>query len=503
MKGWLQAIPTARLLVRGFLAFIVLAVVLVLAGENYEYWRGKRDWEKCRADLIAKGEKLDWTDFVPPPVPDEKNLAMTPLVHPLFDFARDPGTGNYTLRNPDAPLCKVTCIIPGVSIPDTTIGKWNTGHGEPLEFWQAYYRKALPGMHLSGSPAGDVLAVLAQYDSTLAELREAVRTHPLCRYPLNYETALSTEQNGVAPFTRLFGVLHLRACAEVAANHMDGALADVHLEFQLAATMRHMPGMVLAVLRVGAMIFSIQPVWDGLASHRWNDAQLAAIEKDLREWDFPDDFDFGMRSERARDNWILDNMRDNPSLVTGVDAPLLKVRSATGWTGPFFKAMMFRNQVLINTVFQEKLLTIMDARAQTINVPRVKEANNIFGSQGRKWYGAPYSVMAALLLPAGTVAKFFAMVQNDLNEEVIACEIERYRIAHGRLPATLDELHAANLPHDIINGQPMRYRVTGDDSYLLYSVGWNGTDDGGKPGRMADGGIDVNQGDWVWSLKPL
>lgn len=504
MKGPLQALLAVRLLVKCLIAFIVLAVVLVLAGENFERWRGQRDWEKCRADLIAKGEKLDWNDFVPPPVPDDKNLAMTPLVRPLFDYVREPGTGNYTLRNPAMPLCKVTCIIPGTPIPDTKIGRWHTGHGEPLEFWQAYYRKALPGMHLSKSPAEDVLAVFAQYDSTLAELREAVRTHPLCRYPLDYEQAFSMEQKSAAPFTQLLGVLTLRASAEIAANRMDDALVDMHLGFQLAATMRHVPTMIPGALRVGSMIFSIQPVWDGLASHRWSDAQLAAIEKDLREWDFPADFDFCMRSERARDNWILNNMRDNPSLITGDISPLLKVRSWAGWTGPFFKAMMFRNQVLINTAFQEKLLTIMDAKAQTISTSRVKEANNIFGSKGqRKWYGAPYAVMAALLLPSGTVARFFAMAQNDLNEEIIACGIERYRIAHGRLPATLDELQMPNLPHDVINGQPLHYRVTGDDTYLLYSVGWNETDDGGKLARKADGTIDSTQGDWVWSLKPL
>jgi len=52
----------------------------------------------------------------------------------------------------------------------------------------------------------------------------------------------------------------------------------------------------------------------------------------------------------------------------------------------------------------------------------------------------------------------------------------------------------AKLPHDIIGGQPLHYRHTPDGKFLLYSVGWNETDDNGSPGILAD----VKIGDWVW-----
>lgn len=35
------------------------------------------------------------------------------------------------------------------------------------------------------------------------------------------------------------------------------------------------------------------------------------------------------------------------------------------------------------------------------------------------------------------------------------------------------------LPHDVINGQPLKYRRTDDGSFILYSMGWNEKDDGG------------------------
>ena len=57
------------------------------------------------------------------------------------------------------------------------------------------------------------------------------------------------------------------------------------------------------------------------------------------------------------------------------------------------------------------------------------------------------------------------------------------------------------LPHDVITGQPLNYRRTDDNQYLLYSVGWNQTDDGGVPGLTKSGeAIDQMTGDWVWRL---
>jgi hypothetical protein len=50
-------------------------------------------------------------------------------------------------------------------------------------------------------------------------------------------------------------------------------------------------------------------------------------------------------------------------------------------------------------------------------------------------------------------------------------------------PETLDALapqFIEKIPHDIIGGQPLHYRRTNDAEFLLYSIGWNETDDGGQ-----------------------
>lgn len=56
----------------------------------------------------------------------------------------------------------------------------------------------------------------------------------------------------------------------------------------------------------------------------------------------------------------------------------------------------------------------------------------------------------------------------------------------------------AKIPHDIVNGQPLRYRRTDDGQFVLYSVGWDETDDGGTFGLTKNGAVDRDTGDWVW-----
>ena len=64
----------------------VLACMATLIGLFYavENWRGKRAWEKCRRELEAKGEVLDWNAYIPAPVPDEQNIYKAPKMTEWF-----------------------------------------------------------------------------------------------------------------------------------------------------------------------------------------------------------------------------------------------------------------------------------------------------------------------------------------------------------------------------------------------------------------------------------
>jgi hypothetical protein len=66
---------------------------------------------------------------------------------------------------------------------------------------------------------------------------------------------------------------------------------------------------------------------------------------------------------------------------------------------------------------------------------------------------------------------------------VTALALERYETKYGRYPETLQGLtpeFLKTVPLDFMNGQPLHYQVADDGNFLLYSVGLDGVDNGGK-----------------------
>jgi len=66
---------------------------------------------------------------------------------------------------------------------------------------------------------------------------------------------------------------------------------------------------------------------------------------------------------------------------------------------------------------------------------------------------------------------------------ITALALERYRLRHGTYPSSLAGLSPAFLKTplpDFMDGQPLRYRLAADGHFLLYSIGVDGVDNGGK-----------------------
>jgi hypothetical protein len=98
-------------------------------------------------------------------------------------------------------------------------------------------------------------------------------------------------------------------------------------------------------------------------------------------------------------------------------------------------------------------------------------------------------------------------IETARNVVVTAIALKRYELRHHQLPATLDELTPDLLKTvliDCMDGEPLRYRPNADGTFLLYSVGENGKDDGGDP--SLEKGVESSNYywqndhalDWVW-----
>jgi hypothetical protein len=80
---------------------------------------------------------------------------------------------------------------------------------------------------------------------------------------------------------------------------------------------------------------------------------------------------------------------------------------------------------------------------------------------------------------------------------VTALALARYQRKYGAYPRSLAELTPAFLPAvplDPVDGQPLRYRLEADGRFMLYSIGADGKDDGG---RSCYPSLEDSP-DWVW-----
>jgi hypothetical protein len=109
---------------------------------------------------------------------------------------------------------------------------------------------------------------------------------------------------------------------------------------------------------------------------------------------------------------------------------------------------------------------------------------------------------AHVMLTQSAYASFAAIrktvkMETGRNVLVTAIALKRYELRHHQLPATLDQLTPdllQTVPMDCMDGQPLRYHPNSDGTFLLYSVGENGVDDGGDPSLEKD----VTSSNFYW-----
>jgi len=462
------------------LLFIVVCLVtlygLFVAVEN---WRGKHAWDTYQRGREAKGDSFDWKSITPPPVPDADNFAAIPLFAELFP------------KPPQHPK------LDALRLPDCrgASGDWHVGRVENLAAWKKRFTN------------DDLLAALKVYEPMMREISEALQQRPKCRFPIRYEDHISALFPHLGHLRNVARVYRLRALAEFSAGQTDAAFEDVRLSLRLADTIKDEPTLVSFLVRVTILEVTVQPVWEGLAAHRWNDRQLATLQAEFANADQLAAFAHAMRGERLLGyyvvRWLINKPNERLSALeaSGVDRNIfqqtfnrLVVNAAPdGW--------WYQNLLTVDRIHTGIYWPAIDLAHRRLDPPTWQRMEKRFSMKPH----SPYDILSKLLLPAVTrCADAAAWSQTTVDEAVAACALERYRLAKGALPEKLDALvpeFLAKVPADIITGEPLRYRRDGD-RFALWSVGWNEKDGGGVVGTTSDKPPrwDKDKGDWVWQF---
>ena len=500
----------------GLAIFATLAAILI----TEENWRGKRAWENFKHEWGAKGENFDWQAFIPPSVPGDQNF----FTAPIFVKIRNDKVAMTPYGNDGGPDSSSY-----INLPHDKVG-YIGGSGRTrltdLKAWQTYYRNPtnlhtviefvmtngvmleetnqlnhptdqFPIAPQPQTPAKDVLFALSKYDSAIEELRQASQ-RPYANVPLKYEdgfNAASSLLPVLAELKRCTQLLQLRAIAELADGQNEKALADVKLLLYLNNSLRNSPFLIFHLVRIAIVAIALQPIWEGLAEHRWSDEQLAVLEAELAKLDFLADYGKVMRGERAFAIAEFENQRRTGEMISYTDAGAI-TNKFTFMPSAFF----YQNKLAFARMHEQWILPLVDTNARTVSLEAMRRADSVVQAEMKHY--SLYKVQALMVFPAiGKAIKKFAAIQSGIDLARVACALERHRLAHGEYPETLDALmpqFIETLPHDIISGQPLHYRCAASGQFALYSVGLNETDDGGEVVLKKDGAVDREKGDWVW-----
>jgi hypothetical protein len=526
-------IPPIRCLFSRLLGrrFLVLGCLVTLIALFYavEDWRGRRAWQDFKRAGEAEGERFELASFIPPQVPDDQNFFAAPL-WTYLRFVQTNGVTTWSDTNWMSHVLFDAFGPKGENAPST--GGWPKGQRVDLAAWQAFYRGSnnvfaaqtgpstnyFPIAEQTQTPAADVLLALSKFDGN-RQLLIAAATRQQARFWINYDAGFAAILPHLAKLKGASQYLALHADAALKAGDRATALEDVKLLFRLMESVRSEPIVISHLVRIAMLQIALQPVWEGLADRQWTEADLNVIESKLSELDFLADYHLSMRSERAADVWLMDYFRKRG--FSGLN----EMNDIMGQLGmpqehnefkrllekaafPLIPAGWFdQNKLTLCRIHEKYMLPLVDKRRRVVPPAVVGQSESFIEQQSWR----PYDMFSKLmlhdmfsrLLPGGLsrVAEKCALGQACADLARVACALERYRLANGQFPETLDALapkFMESLPHDLINGQPLKYRRPDDGQFVLYSVGWNETDDGGTVGLTKSGNPDWQQGDWVW-----
>jgi len=462
------------------LALIAITVGFVPGFYLEEKIRGERAWRAYERDAQQRGVKLAFADLIPPPVPDSENFASIPLFEAVFRAS----DAKQPIPNPFAVFSSHNSKRPKLSDPIKQ---------QPVDLaaWRTFFveGKYLPAE--GAAAAADVLTALDTFADPLAQLREA-GARPQCRFPVHWEKVF-VELPHYGIFQDAIPIYALRLEADLAHGESGAAYQDFHEGLRLISALTKDPSLIAGLVRVETAAVLESAVWAGLARGQWGDAELEKIQADLSPWDWLQDFQFSLASERGSTNGIFDfaigNQRNRDGLFGANSEGRNKAWDfyPVGW--------LYQDKVRVNRYVDESCARIDPGQRRWF-------PDRLTPSSPDDIQSTPSKIRHLLL---GIAAPSFKglesrdlQIATQTDHCVIACAIERFRLARGNDPGSLDELipqFIPALPKDIVNGEPYRYRRTEDGRFVLYSVGLDLHDDGGviDPNLKA-----TKQKDWVW-----
>jgi len=444
---------------------LLLLIILALAHVGATVYLGARLKAELRK-LAASGGVVNFMDGIPPPVPEDQNAAPLDLKAAQIIEDRDKQFFEKQGR------------------PGDRGERYDIDFSQPVDLAR--------------------LSAMVRQDADVLELLRRATLLPKCRFDTNWEDVLGALFPHYAKMRRVARFLRTATIEAALRGDPTEALDRARIGFILSRRMLGEPVLIAqlvawaidGIVARGVMCVVERGVVPEDAARR--------LAEEIAKDDLIAAHARAMQMERAAGLWAFEQMRRRPVWVGTV---LGNVTSESGlrlwlWKlwGNVGRPLLYANELVY--------LDYMEQAIQAAKLPWREGAWRQVRDAADKmpWWAPLVRALAPLYSGVGQKRDRVIAARAML---VTALAIEVYRQRTGHLPASLVALKAEvpwAMTQDVFSGHDLIYRPR-DGGYLLYSIGPNLKDDGGKPlidQKRALGQVvpqvvkDPNAGDLVW-----
>lgn len=484
-------------------ALVTLLVVILISIVRH-YWL-RAETNAYIAQLKAGGEPLDLTQVIPPSLPPEQNSADVFLQAVALENANERGWWSTNA------VSSMTMVAPG----------------KAMICWQQPDNRS----PVSTNSWQEIAAATARDEKANALLQQII-TKPDFDFQINYRGGLQDldMKNMHLPETKRAAQ---RLCAstvyDLHAGDTASAVEDVCALLALSQALRDERFDISKLVRIAIAQITVSANWEVLQSQSLTDVQLAELQQSWTDLDFIQSMHDAMELERANQLLDVQKWRSSPAeFKRHITWPpdergLMGLGPETLWDKAKMGPEIFLWREWWSYPDQLRALKGSQAALDALDAARTNNFLNGLQSLGTDLSGldlakgsdnsfVPYS------LDLHTMLSEEASISMSLIRRVMAAEVakqtaitaialKRYQLKHGTYPPDLNALVPQFLPavpQDPEDGQPLRYHLKDDGTFVLYSIGPNGKDDGGSSALdvIMEGSnyywLNLHALDWVW-----
>lgn len=456
------------------LLFILLTpIVLLCVFLLIERVRGQISLSRFKRELAAKGETLDIHKLIAPPVADADNGASEVLR--LKALIQE---GKVIPRNYPP---KMKLIAPGKAMVGFRENFWIDE--KATNTWE------------------EVSLDLATNKQTLEKLR-VVFAKPAFDFKLDHSRGFAMDVIHLASAKSLcqwFGTAFQNSLRN---RENQVALEDLLAAIGIPRVLENDRILMSELVRIGISSINLGNTWEALQANVWTDEQLARIQGAWEKNAFATNMVRSLQVERADGDTYFERFRkSNDETYKYMFPNWLQVLTGDDdsdvshwWQQEFFRKQIYCRIWRFAWLYQDEKY-YLDGVQQLID-DHCTGAEKAARPVEENWFGlakAPrqnfynswrFGMTVQLLASLSLATVKSTRAETDRSMVLCATALKRYSLRHGKSAPDLNALAPEFLPSvpiDYMDGKPMKYRFNTDGTWLLYSVGNDGRDDGGDP----------------------